>query len=54
MVYLTPEELGWRPYVQTWIQTFFKDYDLFPQNCRDHIMMLFDATIDIAIDFILV
>ena len=24
MVYLTPEELGWRPYVKTWLQTFFK------------------------------
>ena len=25
MVYLTPEELGWEPYVKTWINTFFKD-----------------------------
>jgi dynein heavy chain len=24
MVYLTPEELGWRPYVKTWLNTFFK------------------------------
>jgi dynein heavy chain len=25
MVYLTPEELGWRPYVKTWLNTFFKN-----------------------------
>jgi dynein heavy chain len=31
MVYLTPEELGWRPYVQTWIKTYFDDEDLFSE-----------------------
>ena len=25
MVYMTADELGWRPYVNTWIQTFFKE-----------------------------
>ena len=25
MVYLMAEELGWRPYVQTWLATTFKD-----------------------------
>lgn len=31
MVYLTPEELGWRPYVQTWVRTHFDDEDLFSE-----------------------
>jgi len=52
MVYLTPEELGWKPYVQTWMATFFKDYDLMPQLCRDHLWMLFEATVDIALEFV--
>jgi dynein heavy chain len=30
MVYLTPEELGWRPFVRTWIDTFFTDPDVMP------------------------
>jgi dynein heavy chain len=30
MVYLTPEELGWRPYVRTWLDTFFNDEFLMP------------------------
>lgn len=25
MVYMTPEELGWRPYVQSWIPRVFPD-----------------------------
>ena len=24
MVYMTPEELGWRPYVKTWMSTFLR------------------------------
>lgn len=52
MVYLTPEELGWRPYVQTWIKTHFDDEELFSEVCQDHLWMLFDATVDIALEYI--
>ena len=52
MVYLTPEELGWRPYVQTWVKTYFDDDDLFSEFLQDHLYMLFDATVDIGLEFI--
>mmetsp|Transcript_20676 Transcript_20676/g.31602 ORF Transcript_20676/g.31602 Transcript_20676/m.31602 type:complete len:1097 (+) Transcript_20676:1528-4818(+) len=51
MVYLTAEEMGWRPFVKTWIKTFFKDENLFPEVCREHIQMLFEATIDVGLEF---
>ena len=25
MVYMMPEELGWRPYVKTWLETTYSD-----------------------------
>jgi len=52
MVYLTTEELGWYPYVKTWVTTFFTDSELFPQACKDHLLMLFDATVDIALEYV--
>jgi len=52
MVYLTPEELGWRPYVQTWIKTYFDDEDLFSEFLQDHMFMLFDATVDIGLEYV--
>lgn len=52
MVYLTPEELGWRPYVKTWLKTHFDDEELFPELCQDHLWMLFDATCDVGLEYI--
>lgn len=52
MVYLTPEELGWRPYVKTWVATHFDDEELFSEFLQDHLYMLFDATVDIGLEFI--
>jgi dynein heavy chain len=52
MVYLTPEELGWRPFVRTWIDTFFDDEFVMPPKLKDHLWVTFDATIDIALEFI--
>ena len=52
MVYLTPEELGWRPYVKTWITTFFTDDEIMPAELKAHLLMLFEATIDIGIEFV--
>jgi dynein heavy chain len=50
MVYLTPEELGWRPYVQTWVKTHFDDEELFSEFLQDHLYMLFDATVDVGLE----
>jgi len=52
MVYLTPEELGWKPFVKTWIYTFFKGYELMPDACKEHLWMLFEYTVDPALEFI--
>lgn len=59
MVYFPEEVLGWIPYVDTWLQTFFDpeynkkmDEDVVPKSIVAHIDMLFKSTIDVAIDFI--
>ena len=52
MVYLTPEELGWRPYVKTWIATFFDDEDVMPAKVKEWLWDTFDSTIDIGLTFI--
>ena len=60
MVYLTPEELGWRPYVQTWLNTHFKfmyynddpNDPVMDEEMREHLWATFNATIDIGLDYI--
>jgi dynein heavy chain len=52
MVYMTQEELGWKPYVQTWLTTFFRHNAALSDKLKDHLWMLFDTTVDIALDFI--
>jgi dynein heavy chain len=52
MVYLTPEELGWRPYVRHWLDTFFDDDDIMPPKVKEYLWSTFDATVDLALEFI--
>jgi len=52
MVYLTPEELGWRPYVQTWLATFFTDEEIMTPKIKEFLMSTFEATVDPALEFI--
>jgi dynein heavy chain len=52
MVYLTPEELGWRPYVQTWIATFFTDDYVMTPKMKEFLWSTFEATIDPALEFV--
>ena len=54
MVYFPAESLGWRPYVETWLQTFFEeiDEDVVSPMIIDHLRMLFLSTIDPALEFI--
>ena len=52
MVYLTPEELGWRPYVRHWLATFFEDDEIMPPKVKEYLWSTFDATIDVALEFI--
>lgn len=52
MVYLTPEELGWRPYVKTWLKTYFDNEELFGEELQEHLWVHFDATIDPGLEYI--
>ena len=50
MVYMTADELGWRPYVQSWIEkTFVGDVPL-NEEMKEYLWDTFDQTIDIGLD----
>jgi dynein heavy chain len=49
MVYLTPEDMSWRPYVQTWIANTFPESDANPvldEGLKLYLWETFDATVD--------
>ena len=50
MVYLTQEDLGWEPYVKTWLETEFTTE--FPLNSENKAWLWeqFEGTINIGID----
>lgn len=50
MVYMTYEELGWRPYVKTWIYRFFEDESILTNELKDQLYSIFDTTIDLGLD----
>ena len=50
MVYLTYEELGWRPYVKTWITRFFSDDSILDAGLKELLYSLFDSTVDAGLD----
>jgi len=50
MVYLTYEELGWRPFVKTWIYKFFDDESIISNEIKEYLYSIFDSTIDVALD----
>jgi dynein heavy chain len=52
MVYMTAYELGWRPYVKTWLKTYFTDDEEVSEALREHIWVQFNATIDPGLEFI--
>lgn len=52
MVYLTQEELGWEPYVRTWLAVFFQDPDLINEDLKDHMWAMFKATVDVGLEWI--
>jgi dynein heavy chain len=50
MVYLTPDNLGWLPFVQTWMETKFEGEDVLSNELKVYIIETFQATVDIAIE----
>ena len=50
MVYLTAEELSWRPYVKSWIETTYPDDFPLDDALKEHLWETFDQTIDIGLE----
>jgi dynein heavy chain len=50
MVYLTSEELGWRPFVKTWITVFFDGDSILSEDLKEYLYAIFDTSIDIGLD----
>lgn len=49
VVFVEHKDLGWEPFVQSWLTSLPAD---FPEYAQDHIYMLFEHTVQPAIDFI--
>lgn len=46
MVYMTPEDLSWRPYIKSRIQRFYNDESILDQFLKDYLYETFDQTLD--------
>ena len=46
MVYMTPEDLSWRPYVKSRIDVFFDDDSILDSDLKKYLYETFDQTID--------
>ncbi|KAK3247052.1 hypothetical protein CYMTET_43439 [Cymbomonas tetramitiformis] len=52
MVYMPPTDLGWRPYVQTWVQKRIRENLNATQETKDYVYGLFEEYIDEGIKFL--
>ena len=50
MVYMTPEDLSWRPYIKSRIQTYFSDEVILDEPLKEYLYELFDKTIVAGLD----
>ena len=50
MVYMTPEDLSWKPYIKSRIQTYFSDEAILDKHLKEYLYELFDKTIDAGLD----
>lgn len=50
MVFLTPEDLGWRPFVRTWLDTTFENDMQITTELKEHIWETFLATVDVGLE----
>lgn len=50
MVYMTPEELGWKPYVQSWIPRIYPDESTLLEEHKELLLSLFEASIEPALE----
>ncbi|XP_033124826.1 dynein heavy chain 6, axonemal-like [Anneissia japonica] len=49
MIYIDPVDLGWKPYVKTWISKLPKE---FPESGKKHLHALFERSVDRGLDFV--
>ena len=52
MVYMTAEEMGWRPFVKTWIKVFFAENEAMTEELKEHLWQTFEATIDVGLAYL--
>lgn len=50
MVYMTPEELGWKPYVKSWIPRIYPDETILNDEHKDLLLSLFDASVELGLE----
>ena len=50
MVYMTPEELGWKPFVYSWIPRLYPDDTILLDEHKEMLLALFEATIEPALE----
>ena len=50
MVYMTPEDLGWLPYVQSWIPRKFEGDDILSPALKAYLLETFQMSIDAGIE----
>ena len=50
MVYMTPEELGWKPYVLSWLPRVYPDESILHHEHKELILSLFETVIEPALE----
>ena len=50
MVYMTPEELGWKPFVESWIPRIYPDESILLEEHKNLLLTLFFSTIEPALE----
>ena len=50
VIYLSPTELGWRPYSHYWMKKFFVDETILPKELQLYVEQLFEDKMDDAVD----
>ena len=51
MVYMTAQELGWKPYVKTWMEKHYDSNNIcLDEELKEHLWETFCQTIDIGIE----
>jgi len=50
MVYMTPEDLSWRPFVKSWVPRVYGNGEILDEELRNFLLDMFDAVIDLGLD----